>query len=100
MTSAECLFGCRLQAQLQAAEAHAEDVEQAVQGQLVSALNKLAALDVEPPQAIVSSLAGLQALAESVRERCARLEAEAAAAHRSALACITGTCRAVLFCAA
>ena len=78
-------FLCRLHAQLQAAEAHAQDVEHTVQGQLVAALDKLSGLNVEPPQAIVRSLADVQAFAESVKERCQRLEEQSAAAHR----CIT-----------
>ncbi len=80
MTSA-CVLR-RLHAQLQAAEAHAQDVERTVQGQLVAALDKLAVLNVDPPQAIVRSLADVHAFAESVKERCQRLEEQSAAAHR------------------
>lgn len=82
MTSAAC--GCRLQAQLQAAQEHAEDMERAVQGQLVAALQKLAALEVEPPQGLMASLADVQAFADSVKERCERLEQDFASARRCA----------------
>lgn len=82
MTSAAS--GCRLQAQLQAAQEHAEDMERAVQGQLVAALQKLAALEVEPPQGLMASLADVQAFADSVKERCERLEQDFASARRCA----------------
>ncbi len=53
-----------------------------MQGQLVAALNKLSALDIEPPQAIVCSLADLQAFAENMQQRWQHLEEQSVAAHR------------------
>ena len=76
------LLVCRLQAQLQAAEAHAQDVERSVQRQLGATLDKLSALDTEPPRALLRSLADVQAFAESVQQRCQCLEEQSAAAHR------------------
>ena len=85
-------FSCRLHAQLQAAEAHAQDVERTVQGQLIAALDKLSAVNMEPPQAIVRSLADVQAFAESVKERCQCLEEQSATAHRCMIAHMTHAC--------
>lgn len=53
-----------------------------MQGQLVAALNKVAALDLEPPQVIVRSLADLQAFAENMQQRWQHLEEQSIAAHR------------------
>ena len=72
----------RLQAELQSAQARAEEVERSVQAQLASALNRLSALEAEPPAALVERLADVQASAKGVSERCERLEQELAAAHR------------------
>lgn len=73
---------CRLHAQLQSAEARAHNVERAVQRQLAAALDRLSALDAEPPRATVQRLADVQAFAESLKERCRCLEEQSAAAHR------------------
>ena len=77
----EHLFRRRLQAELQSAQAHAEEVECSVQAQLAGALGRLSALEAEPPQALAERLADVQASARGVTERCERLEAELAAAH-------------------
>ena len=77
---------------MQAAEAHAQDVERSVQAQLAAALDKLSALNLEPPQAIARSLADTQAFAERMGVRCQCLEEQSAAAHRyimTAVACHT-----------
>ena len=68
--------------ELQSAQARAEAVERSVQAQLAGALNRLSALEAEPPAALVERLADVQASAKGVSERCEHLEQELAAAHR------------------
>ena len=84
---------CRLQAQLQATESRAQEVERSVQAQLNALLNTLPASDVEPPRAFVSGLAELQTFAQGLEQRCKRLQDEAAAARRHAhLTCLSCLC--------
>ena len=77
----EYLFWRRLQAELQSAQAHAEEVERSMRAQLTGALGRLTALEAEPLQALAERLANAQASAKGVTERCERLEVELAVAH-------------------
>ena len=55
-----------------------------MQAQLAGALNRLSALEAEPPVALADRLADVQASANGVTQRCGRLEQELAEAHRYA----------------
>ena len=53
-----------------------------MQAQLACALNRLSALEAEPPAALADRLADVQASANGVTQRCERLKQELAEAHR------------------